>query len=113
MRISEFSSPGWWNPGGIGVLADLNITIVNNGTTDVANLTLEIRRLYVNEDICNITRNLGVLYAGETRLIQETVSGVFNSFADGTPTYSATLKLGEEILDVQIIRLLWGGPSFG
>lgn len=107
IRIYEFSSPGWWNPGGVATIADMYVIIVNNGTTDVEGATLEIRRLDVDEGT-NITRALDVLHPGETAIQERNVPvyGIFNSPIYGTtPTFVATLKFRNETVDVQILSL--------
>ncbi|HLC00660.1 MAG TPA: hypothetical protein VJL33_05030 [Candidatus Bathyarchaeia archaeon] len=107
IKIYEFSSPGWWNPGGVGTIADMYVMIVNNGTTDVEGATLEIRRLDVDEGT-NITRTLDILHPGETTIQERNVPvyGIFNyPIYETTPTFVATLKLSNEVVDVQILSL--------
>ena len=105
VKIVDFSSPGWWNPVGVWVIADFNVTIMNNCTYDVDGVIVEIRRLDFQEDPNNITRAIGVLSAGEMISIQDTLNSGFNAFAEGSQCLVATLKVGNEIVDDCVIHL--------
>ena len=105
VRIVDFSSPGWWNPVGVWVMADFNVTIMNNCTYGVEGVIVEIRRLDFEEDPNNITRTIGVLSAGEIICIQDTLNSGFNAFAEGSQCLVATLKVGNEIVDNRVIHL--------
>jgi uncharacterized protein YlxW (UPF0749 family) len=74
VMITEFSSlHGWWNLVGVTMAVELDITILNTGINDVEGLTLEIKRSNFDEDPFNRTRTLGILHAGETIEIQESI----------------------------------------
>jgi len=105
VKIVDFSSPGWWNPVGVWVMADFNVTIMNNCAYDVEGVIVEVRRLDFEEDANNITRVIGVLSAGETISIQDTLNSGFNAFAEGSQCLVATLKVGNEIVDTRVIHL--------
>lgn len=100
--ITNFSSPyGWQYMGGTKGFIQFNIAISNTGISDVEGLTLEIKRLNVDEDPLNITKKLDILHAGETIEIQ--ASFVYDYGSGFRLSYVATLKLGEMILDVQYL----------
>jgi Na+-transporting NADH:ubiquinone oxidoreductase subunit NqrC len=105
VKIVDFSSPGWWNPVGVWVMADFNVTIMNNCAYDVEGVIVEIRRLDFEEDPNNITRTIGVLSAGEIISIHDTLNSGFNAFAEGSQCLVATLKVGNEIVDNRVIHL--------
>jgi Na+-transporting NADH:ubiquinone oxidoreductase subunit NqrC len=105
VKIVDFSSPGWWNPVGVWVMADFNVTIMNNCAYDVEGVIVEIRRLDFEEDPNNITRTIGVLSAGEIISIHGTLNSGFNAFAEGSQCLVATLKVGNEIVDNRVIHL--------
>jgi hypothetical protein len=102
--ITEFSSKdGWWNPVGVTLALDLNVTIANTGISDVEGLTLEIKRLNVDEDPYNITRKLDILHAEETTEIYDHIFTGIDFFAAEflNRSFVATLKLGDVVLDVR------------
>ena len=106
--ITEFSSPtGWRNPAGVAMDVIFNITIVNTGPSDIEGLTLEIKRLNFDEDPFNITRNLDILYAGETIEIQEfIIISMDIYFAEFYySSFVATLKLGELVLNMRTLQI--------
>jgi hypothetical protein len=105
VKIVDFSSPGWWNPVGVWVIADFNVTIMNNCTYDVDGVIVEIRRLDFQEDPNNITRAIGVLSAGEMISIQDTLNSGFNAFAEGSQCLVAILKVGNDTVDSRVIHL--------
>ena len=105
VKIVDFSSPGWWNPVGVWVIADFNVTIMNNCTYDVDGVIVEIRRLDFQEDPNNITRAIGVLSAGEMISIQDTLNSGFNAFAEGSQCLVAILKVGNDTVDSRVIYL--------
>ena len=107
IKIYNFSSPGWWNPVGVATIADMYVVIVNNGTTNVEGATLEIRRVDVDEGT-NITQTLDILNPGKTTIQVKDVPvyGIFNSpIYETTPTFVATLKLTNKVVDMQILSL--------
>jgi len=104
VQITQFSSKeGWWNPVGVTVALDFNVTIVNTGMSDIEGLTLEIRRLNVDEDPYNITRRLDILPAREkTEIYDHMFLGMtfyFDEFINRSLV--ATLRLGDVVLDVR------------
>jgi FtsZ-binding cell division protein ZapB len=100
--ITNFSSPyGWQYMGGMTGFIQFNIAISNTGISDVEGLTLEIKRLNVDEDPLNITRKLAILHAGETTEIG--ADFVYSYELGFRLSYVATLKLGEMVLDVQYL----------
>ena len=105
VKIVDFSSPGWWNPVGVWVMVDFNVTIMNNCTYDVEDIIVEVRRLDFEEDPNNITRTIDVLSAGEIISIQGTLNSGFNAFAEGSQCIVATLKVGNEIENNRVIHV--------
>jgi hypothetical protein len=105
VKIVDFSSPGWWNPVGVTVMADFNVTIMNTCIYDAEGVVVEIRRLDFEEDPNNITRTTSVLRAGEATTIQGTLYSGFNAFAEGSQCLVATLRVGNEIVDNRVIYL--------
>lgn len=103
VKITSFSSrEGWWNPVGMSMIVILDITISNNGISDVDGLMLEIKRYNFEEDPYNSTRWLN-LDAGETITIQIDVLVGMQIYFDEFSKRSlvASLKLGEVILDMR------------
>lgn len=105
VKIVDFSSPGWWNPVGVWIMVDFNITIINNCTYEVEDVIIEIRRLDFEEDLNNITHSIGVLSAREIISIQDTLHSGFNAFAEGSQCLIAFLKVGNEIVDNRVIHV--------
>ena len=100
--ITEFSSLGGWrNPVGVTLEEVFNVTIENTGISDIDGLTLEIKRLNLEEDPYNITKRLDILHAGETTEIQDSIiTGIDHYAAEFlNRSFVATLKLGEVVLD--------------
>ena len=100
--ITKFSSKdGWWNPVGVTLALDLNITIENTGISDIDGLTLEIKRRSLDEDPYNITKRLDILYAGESAEIYDSIFTGIQFFAAEfrNRSFVATLKLGDVVLD--------------
>lgn len=108
VMITEFSSPyGWWNPVGVTMAVDFNIIILNTGINDVEGVTLEIKRLNFDEDPFNRTRTLGILYAGETTEIRESIIISMDRYFDEfyRSSFVATLKLGGLVLHVRTLPI--------
>jgi len=105
VRIVDFSSPGWWNPVGVWVMADFNVTIMNSCVYNAEQVIVEIRGLDFEEDPSNVTRRLGTLHAGEILSIQDTLNFGFNEFAEGSQCLVATLKVGNDTVDNRVIHL--------
>ena len=105
VRIVDFSSPGWWNPVGVWVMADFNVTIMNSCIYDAEQVIVEIRGLDFEEDPSNVTRSIGTLHAGEILSIQDTLNFGFNEFAEGSQCLVATLKVGNDTVDSRVIYL--------
>jgi FtsZ-binding cell division protein ZapB len=107
VRITEFSSRGgWMNVVGMTIAISIDITISNIGISDIEGLTLEIKRLGVDdEDPYNITRNLSILHAKEKTEIPVGLIEDWDVYFDEfhNRTLEATLKLGDVILDVQYL----------
>ena len=102
--ITNFSSQyGWQNVVGMTIAMTFNVSVQNFGISDIEGLTVEIKRLNVDEDPYNITRKLDVLHAGEAIEFREIfVIGwdlYFGGFHDRS--LGASVKLGEVILDVR------------
>jgi FtsZ-binding cell division protein ZapB len=108
VMITGFSSlRGWWNPVGVAMVVDLDITILNTGINDVEGVTLEIKRSDFDEDPFNRTRTFGILHAGETIEIQESIVVSMDRYFDEfyNSAFVATLKLGEVVLDVRTLQI--------
>ncbi|MBN1244373.1 hypothetical protein JXA31_02125 [Candidatus Bathyarchaeota archaeon] len=105
VKIVDFSSPGWWNPVGVWVMADFNVTIMNTCIYDAEGVIVEIRRLDFEEDANNVTHTISALPAGETITIQDTLHSGFNAFAEGSQCLIATLKVGNNTVDSRVIHL--------
>lgn len=107
VMITEFSSGGWFNPVGVAMSADFNVTVSNTGIDDVEGLTLEIKRLNFDEDPYNITRKLDILHAGETTEIRDfiiiSMDLYFDSFYHSS--FVATLKLGGLVLHERTLQI--------
>jgi FtsZ-binding cell division protein ZapB len=102
--ITEFSSAyGWLNLVGVAISIDLKITISNIGISDVEGLTLEIKRLNVDDDPHNVTIRLGILHAGETTEFLYCYDLDWNVYVSEFHNRSleAALKLGEVVLDAR------------
>lgn len=102
--ITKFTSKnGWDNPVGMTIAMLFNVSVQNFGISDVEGLIVEIKRYDFDEDPSNKTIKLGVLPAGETiEFLDSYILGwdsYFDNFHDHALT--ATLKLGEAILDVK------------
>ena len=100
--ITEFFSLGGWrNPVGVTLEVVFNVTVENTGISDIDGLTLEIKRLNLEEDAYNITKRLDILHAGETTEIQDSIiTGIDHYAAEFlNRSFVATLKLGEVVLD--------------
>ncbi|TRO54176.1 hypothetical protein E2P63_01575 [Candidatus Bathyarchaeota archaeon] len=105
VRIVDFSSPGWWNPVGVWVMADFNVTIMNSCVYNAEQIIVEIRGLDFEEDPSNVTRSIGTLHAGEILSIQDTLNFGFNEFTEGSQCLVATLKVGNDTVDNRVIHL--------
>jgi hypothetical protein len=105
--ITEFSSGGWWNPVGVAMSVDFNVTIMNTGMDAVEGLTLEIKRLDFDEDPYNITRRLDVLPAGETTEIQDFIIISIERYTSEFyySSFVASLKLGGLILHARTLQI--------
>jgi len=104
VQITNFSSRmGWWNPVGVSMLVIFDITISNNGISDVEGLTLEIKRYNIDEDPYNKTKRLSILNAGETIAFQTDVFVGMQTYFDEfyKRSFVASLKLGEVVLYVR------------
>jgi hypothetical protein len=108
VMITEFSSPtGWWNPVGVAIAVNFNVTILNTGINDVEGIVLEIKTLNFDEDTLTRTRAIGMLHAGETTIIQDTITIGMQSYLDEyyNSSFVATLKLGNIVLDNRTLQI--------
>jgi FtsZ-binding cell division protein ZapB len=104
--ITKFSSKdGWWNPVGVTLALDPNITIENTGISDIDGLTLEIKRRNLDEDPYNITKRLDILHAGESTEIYDSIfTGIqFFTAEFRNRSFVAILKLGDVVLDEEYL----------
>lgn len=102
--ITNFSSQyGWQNVVGMTIAMTFNVSVQNFGISDIEGLTVEIKRLNIDEDPHNITRKLDVLHAGETIEFREIFVIGWDLYFGGFHYRSleASVKLGEVILDVR------------
>lgn len=101
VQITEFSGGGWWNPVGVTLALDFTIRIYNSGFSDVAGLTLEIKRSGFDEDPFAFTKKLDII-AGN---ITEIHYSIFRSLSDygeyQNSAFVATLKLGDAVLNAR------------
>jgi hypothetical protein len=108
LEITEFSSlSGWWNPVGVTMAVDFNITIFNTGVEDVDGAVLEINSLNFTGDPLNRTRALGIVHAGETIEIRESFFIGLQSYIDEfyNSSFVAALKLGNIVLDNRTLQI--------
>ena len=108
VMITEFSSPtGWWNPVGVAIAVNFNVTILNTGINDVEGIVLEIKTHNFDEDPLTRTRAIGILHAGETTIIQDTITIGMQSYLDEyyNSSFVATLKLGNIVLDNRTLQI--------
>ena len=108
VMITEFSSPtGWWNPVGVAIAVNFNVTILNTGINDVEGIVLEIKTHNFDEDTLTRTRAIGMLHAGETTIIQDTITIGMQSYLDEyyNSSFVATLKLGNIVLDNRTLQI--------
>ena len=108
VMITEFSSPtGWWNPVGVAIAVNFNVTILNTGINDVEGIVLEIKTHNFDEDPLTRTRAIGMLHAGETTIIQDTITIGMQSYLDEyyNSSFVATLKLGNIVLDNRTLQI--------
>ena len=108
VMITEFSSPtGWWNPVGVAIAVNFNVTILNTGINDVEGIVLEIKTLNFDEDTLTRTRAIGMLHAGETTIIQDTITIGMQSYLDEyyNSSFVATLKLGKVVLANRTLQI--------
>jgi cell division protein FtsB len=102
--ITKFSSIyGWSNVVGMTIAMNFNVSVQNFGISDIEGLIVEVKRYGFGEDPSNQTIKLDVLYAGETiEFLSSFVLG-WDSYFDNFhgQALTATLKLGEAILDVK------------
>lgn len=111
VMITEFSSPtGWWNPVGITIAVNFNITILNTGINDVEGIVLEIKTLNFDENPLTRTRAIGILNAGERTIIQDTIIIGMQSYLDEyyNSSFVATLKLGKVVLHNRTLQITEG-----
>jgi len=109
--IEGFSASGWGNPAGVTMMTFFNVTIVNNGSSDVDGVLLEIKRSDVESDPFNITKPLGVLHKGETTEITDLVLAInmnlyFEEFYNSS--FTAKLKIDNKSLDESIVQITNG-----
>jgi hypothetical protein len=108
VMITEFSSPtGWWNPVGVAIAVNFNVTILNTGINDVEGIVLEIKTHNFDEDTLTRTRAIGMLHAGETTIIQDTITIGMQSYLDEyyNSSFVATLKLGNIVLANRTLQI--------
>jgi len=108
LKITEFWSPmGWWNPVGVTMAVDFNITIFNTGIEDVEGVVLEIKTVNYTEDPLIRTRAIGIIDAGETIEIRESIFIGLQSYLDEfyNSSFVATLKLGNVVLDNSTLQI--------
>jgi hypothetical protein len=108
LSIRDFSASGWGNPAGVTMMVFFNISIANNGTCDVANTSLEIKRSNLESDPFNITKPLGILHKGDTIEIQDIILAInmnlyFDEFYNSS--FVAHLKHGDFILDERVVQI--------
>jgi uncharacterized protein YlxW (UPF0749 family) len=106
VQITKFSSQaGWMNVVGMTIAIGIDITISNIGISDIEGLTLEVKRLRVDEDPYNVTKKLDVLQAKEKTEIPVGLVEGWNTYFDEfhSRTLEATLKLGDVVLDVRYL----------
>ena len=105
VKIVDFSSPGWWNPVGVTVVADFNVTIMNSGTYNAEGLMVVVEGLDFQETSNNVTSIIESLPAGEKVTVQGTLYFGFNAFAEGSQSLIASLWVNGTIVDSCIIDL--------
>lgn len=93
VNITGFSLYGFFTLGGLLVFSYPNVTIQNFGGNDVQNLTLTIVSSTASEWVS--TKRIDFIRAGETRVI----TGKFYWMLGGNGTTTATIKLGDVVLD--------------
>ena len=105
VKIVDFSSPGWWNPVGVTVVADFNVTIMNAGAYDAERLMVVVEGLDFQEMSNNVTGIIESLPAGEKVTVQGTLYFGFNAFAEGSQSLIASLWVNGKVVDRCIIDL--------
>lgn len=100
VKIVDFSSPGWWNPVGVTVVADFNVTIMNSGTYKVV-----VEGFDFQGTSSNVTGIIESLPAGEEVTVQGTLYFGFNAFAEGSQSLIASLWVNGKVVDSCIIDL--------
>ena len=106
VKITDFSG-SWWNPVGVTVIADFNVTIANTGIYDAGGVVVEVRGFdpEFEGDPSNFVHTLNVLRAGETIAFEDSLGYGFNAFAEGSRCLVATLKIGNETVDNRVTYL--------
>ena len=105
VKIVDFSSPGWWNPVGVTVMADFNVTITNAGTYNAEGLVVVVEGLDFQGTPNNVTGIIESLPAGENVTVQGTLYFGFNAFAEGSQSLIASLWASGKVVDTYIIDL--------
>jgi Na+-transporting NADH:ubiquinone oxidoreductase subunit NqrC len=106
VKITDFSG-SWWNPVGVTVLADSNVTITNTGIYDAEGVIVEVRGFdpEFERDSSNFVHTINALRAGETIVFEDTLGYGFNAFAVGSRCLVATLMVGNETVDNRVFYL--------
>jgi len=109
VKIIQFSSRnGWFCPGGVAMSVDFDVTIQNNGTQNITDLTLLIKRTGApndNETLRSI-QTLNVT-SGETVHIYSMTGTNVGDYSKEfyNCTFTATISLNKVILDERTIEI--------
>ncbi|UCC58507.1 MAG: hypothetical protein JSW14_00865 [Candidatus Bathyarchaeum sp.] len=97
VKITEFSSSGFWPIVGVKIQSKANVTIENLGVNDVEGLTLTIK--CSTDSGPGEAKSLAVLNSGEKRVI----SGYVYLTLDTIGWVTVTLRLGHVTIDEYIV----------
>jgi len=95
VRITASKYTGWYPIVGLTISSQVNVTVQNNGTTELSGLTLTVRLLNNNTEVGQgYVQQINGLRAGETREFSGNVLyGISTVFV-----VESTVKLGDMIL---------------
>ena len=103
VKITAFEWIGGFNPiGGVALAHPVNVTIQNKGITDVSELTLTVKLLYIDTQTevgQGYAKQIDVIQAGEILEFSGAIIATIGSFSKDSAVCVITLTLGNVVLD--------------
>jgi hypothetical protein len=105
-QIVNFSSSGWFCPGGVAMVLFLNVSVQNVGADNITNLTLLIKRTGATNDANSVIQTLNVP-SGQTvhasGQVGTDVQGYSKEFRGSA--YTAIISFNGVVLDEKTIEI--------